>query len=293
LFGEADMTEHHCHDVSMAKHSAGNEETGKNSADDQIIADLDTLKRTVESRIPNAIGAILTDQLTDYGSSTVAWRFHRMAMVLVSALFELAKAKPSLLRPIAETSEAWPSFISPHQDYVKTGRELIERIGVGKKHFLRLNFPEGKRGKQWSIRTRVNLIAVQLIKKLAVLQCVYRSEERDRRDKKLQQIYKEHRLKEPPAREPKHSRKLRTQIITLPPPSTETANQWFDAGWNFILEETNGRPEWNPILHPLGAFRKQYVKTSSPAARTSDSNVRDGIKQRLRAAFSDILAAKM
>jgi hypothetical protein len=45
LFGEADTTEHHCHDVSVAKHSAGSDETGKNSADDQIIADLDTLCR--------------------------------------------------------------------------------------------------------------------------------------------------------------------------------------------------------------------------------------------------------
>ena len=292
MFGEADTTEHHWHDVRVAKHSAGSDETGKNSADDRIIADLNTLKRSVESEIPNAIGAILTDRLTDYQQFDCSLAIHRMAVVLVSALFELAKTKPSLLRPIAETSEAWPGFISPHQDYVKTGRELIERIGVGKKHFLRLNFPAGKRGKRWSIRTRVNFIAVQLLKKLAVLQCVYRSEERDRRDKKLQQIYKEHQLKRPTSRKPKHSRKLRNQIIALPPASIETADQWFDAGWNLILEETNRHPEWNPILHPLGAFRKQYMKTSSPASRTPDSNVRDGIKQRLRAAFSDILVAK-
>jgi hypothetical protein len=190
LFGEADRTEQHWHDARVAKNSPGSDETGRNTAEDQIIADLDALKRRVESGIPNAIGAILTGQLTDYESSTAAWRLHRMAVVLVSALFELAKAKPSLLRPIAETSEAWPGFISPHQDYVKTGRELIERIGVGKKHFLRLHFPEGKRGKRWSMRTRANFIAVQLLNRLGVLQCVYRSEERDRRDTKLQQIYK-------------------------------------------------------------------------------------------------------
>jgi hypothetical protein len=111
----------------MAKHSAGSDESGKISADDQIIADLDTLKQRVESGIPNAIRAILTDQLTDYDSSTAAWRLHRMAVVLVSALFELAKAKPSFLRPIAETSEAWPGFISPHQDYAKTDIKQSQR----------------------------------------------------------------------------------------------------------------------------------------------------------------------
>ena len=292
MFGEADTTEQHWHDVSVAKNSPGNDETGRNSADDQIIADLNGLKQRVESGIPNAIRAILSGQLTDYDSSTAAWRLHRMAVVLVSALFELAKAKPSLLRPIAETSEAWPGFISPHQDYAKTGRELIDRIGVGEKHFLRLKFPPGKRGKRWSMRTRVNFIGVQLVKKLAVLQCVYRSEERDRRDKELQQLYKDHQWKRPKSCQPKHSRKLRKQIIALPPASSETAHEWFAAGWNLILEETNRHPEWNPILQPLGAFRKQHTKTSSTASRTPDTNIRDGIKQRLRAAFSDILVRK-
>ena len=285
MFGEADTTKQHWHDVRMAKHSAGSDESGKISADDQIIADLDTLNQRVESGILNAIRAILT-------SSTAAWRLHRMAVVLVSALFELAKAKPSLLRPIAETSEAWPALISPHQDYVRIGRELIDRIGVGEKHFLRLKFPTGKRGKRWSMRTRVNFIAVQLVKRLAVLQCVYRSEERDRRDKELQQLYKDHQWKRPKSCEPKDSRKLRKQIIALSPASSETAHEWFAAGWNLILEETNRHPEWNPILEPLGAFRKQHTKTSSAASRTPDTNIRDGIKQRLRAAFSDILVPK-
>ena len=107
LFGEADMTEHHWHDVSVAKYSAGGDDTGKDSADDQIIADLHALERAIESRIPNAIAAILSNQLTNDSNSTVAWRLHRMAVALVSALFELAKTKPSLLRPIAETSEAF------------------------------------------------------------------------------------------------------------------------------------------------------------------------------------------
>ena len=61
MFGEADMTEHHWHDVSVAKNSASSDETGRNSADDQIIADLNRLKRKIESEIPNAIGAILAD----------------------------------------------------------------------------------------------------------------------------------------------------------------------------------------------------------------------------------------
>ncbi len=153
-------------------------------------------------------------------------------------------------------------------------------------------FPPGKRGKRRSLRTPANFIALQVIKELGGLQCLYRSIERDHRDNRLQQIYKEPGVEPPIVSGPKHSRKLMMQIIALPPPSTDTVDRWFEAGWNLILEETHGHPEWDARFRPLGKFREEYKKPSSPAARTPDTNVRDGIKQRLRTAFSMLMAER-
>src|SRR5205814_140633 len=112
-------------------------------------------------------------------------------------------------------------------------------------------FAKGKRGKRWSVRTPVNYIAVQLIKKLAVLQCVYHSQENDLRNKKLREIEKEYGPEKGKPTKPRHSRKLRSQILGLPPINADTNGRWFDIAWKLVLEETHGHPEWNPILRPL------------------------------------------
>ena len=79
------------------------------------------------------------------------------------------------------------------------------------------------------------------------------------------------------------------QIIALPQASSETADQWFDASWNTLLEEFGGRPETIQQLRSLGRHREKHTTTSPPGTKTSESNIRDGIKERLRTAFSEVL----
>jgi hypothetical protein len=64
---------------------------------------------------------------------------------------------------------------------------------------------------------------------------------------------------------------------------------WFELTWEIVLEENRGNPERNPELRPLGLHREKHSVQQSQqktlTARTAESNIRDGIRDRLRKAM--------
>ena len=88
-------------------------------------------------------------------------------------------------------------IISWHADFTKGNLELMKCLGLGEKHFFRFNFPKGKRGKRWSLRTPANRYAIGIIQKLFAWQCSCRAIERESRDKELMEIYKRHSCEVP------------------------------------------------------------------------------------------------
>ncbi len=118
----------------MRKHSRQNDKTNgsdKIAKEDRVIECLSLLQGMVQQAIPKTLIGILQRDLTDDGSARAAWHLYRITSILVSALEQLGRRKPNLLRPIAEETEAWPGIISSHPDYDKSNRELVKRIGLG------------------------------------------------------------------------------------------------------------------------------------------------------------------
>jgi hypothetical protein len=83
------------------------------------------------------------------------------------------------------------------------------------------------------------------------------------------------------------------ECAELPPLESEGAwEKWFDVGWMAVIDATGGHPEKDARLAPIGAYRKDHsVRTHSQrelTEKTGKSNIKDGIRQALRAAFSRI-----
>jgi hypothetical protein len=249
----------------------------------------------VERRATTAIKQIVSLILNDHGvvadeRASATWSLHRLTFLAVDSLGLIARKEPSLIRPIAETSVVWPAFISRHGDFRKANVELMEILNLGKDHFFRFTFPKGKRGKRWSLKTPANVYAIKMIQGLYVAQCACRSIYRERRNKKLNEL-----LKRSGFRQPKItflSARLAKQILNLDPPSGGTANQWFDAAWEVLLDRTRGHPEKDEQLRKLGVHRKGHTTTAKPGSKTSESNIRDGIKERLREAFFEVISRR-
>ena len=78
----------------------------------------------------------------------------------------------------------------------------------------------------------------------------------------------------------------------LPPLTKRTAKKWFNVGWDALMEATEGHPERDPELRPLGIYRARHSvyegaqKKETPG--TVEANIRDGIKARLLEAVTSL-----
>lgn len=85
---------------------------------------------------------------------------------------------------------------------------------------------------------------------------------------------------------------LSKAMLDLSPYTRNTALRWAKVVWDSVLAMTDGRPEQNEMLRPLGdARRKQHRKLNSqgkPSPGTQDAEVRTRIGERIRQAVVDL-----
>lgn len=78
----------------------------------------------------------------------------------------------------------------------------------------------------------------------------------------------------------------------LPTLTKASAPKWFEIGWGLLMKKHNGHPEKAEKLRGLGNFKKFHTeltgKQKKGASRTAESNIRDGIKQRIREALRSL-----
>ncbi len=101
------------------------DESDKSESGQVAIPDLLRLEREATSAIEPISRCVLDKRRSEITTKSAAWKLHRLAVFAVAALGKVAAARPSHLRPIAETSEAWPAFVSWHGDYAKSHSELM------------------------------------------------------------------------------------------------------------------------------------------------------------------------
>lgn len=77
--------------------------------------------------------------------------------------------------------------------------------------------------------------------------------------------------------------------LELPDLTPKTRKQWFEVGWCCLLTATNGKPEEDEFLAPIGQHRAKHSEHEGhqkrATERTAAANMRDGIKTRLASSF--------
>jgi hypothetical protein len=78
--------------------------------------------------------------------------------------------------------------------------------------------------------------------------------------------------------------------VRLKPFSAATWLDWFEAAWKALLDDHDGKPEADPELRRLGLYRENHSTERYGGAqktvtdKTRESNIRDGIREKLRKA---------
>lgn len=248
--------------------------------------DLEPLEKQATNGIRQIVSLILDDHASSIKRGSAAWCLHRLAYLAVENLGLIAKKKPELIRPIAETSMVWPALISPHGDFAKSNEQLMERLHVGRCSLLRIVPKKGQK-KQWSFLTPATQIAQTLIREIEGLRCYYRAKNRTESDPEMARINKKHGFSSV-------WKSLPTDLFaeafsTLKNFNAQTAPEWFDAGWKIIMQQTGGCPEKFFNLERMGEHRRKHSEYEGAQIRvtmaTGNSNVRDGFRDRLKKAF--------
>jgi hypothetical protein len=203
--------------------------------------------------------------LAGQGESEALEAYARATRHTVQTLESLQKKWTEPLRKVARSQPNWPVLADAgdHQEI----NQVLSALEVGRE----LPFsPEAIA----QLKPKAHKKAVRLAMELAV-----RLEEW--RTRAPASIYWYRRMI-PPTR-------AESRAAHLAPFCEQSWPSWFELGWEIVLEENRGNPERNPELRPLGLHREKHSVQQSQqktlTARTAESNIRDGIRDRLRKAM--------
>jgi hypothetical protein len=86
--------------------------------------------------------------------------------------------------------------------------------------------------------------------------------------------------------------------IKLKPFSADTWHEWFEVAWQAVLADYDGHPERDTELRETGQYRAEHTFTHAIGAqkktisRTRETNIRDGIKEKLKGAIRRLATSK-
>jgi hypothetical protein len=201
------------------------------------------------------------------GNNESADFIFRLAMRTTLSLHDLIdNPLPSLLN-IAHSVSIWPSFYSPKANFLEPYNEALRRLEVGKRTQLNTD-PKSRWGwhgeaRKWAAKIHFFVINFKTIVK---------AHETDFPGQPIPQIDE-----------------IAKAALELPPLTKDTAKEWMQkVGWPYVLKETGNQPEKHPELRKLGMHRQSHTVTSKLGSKTSESNIRDGIKKRISQALLEM-----
>jgi hypothetical protein len=197
------------------------------------------------------------------------WKLWFVAKEATYALNSIAEKQPELFHAFARGCFEWPGVISRNAYVSQDNQRFLEKLQQGE-DLPFVNIPRGKKGRTLSFSVLANRLAFKL----------YTTIETERAggydySKSVAEMYG---LTLP---------SWIQRAVNLEPFSAKTWRSWAETAWQIVLEETNGKPEQDKILRPLGksAGKKKPRYCKKLHKRTANSNVRAKIKARLFEAF--------
>jgi hypothetical protein len=187
----------------------------------------------------------------------------------------------SMFIEFAQTARAWPATLAFGD---------LQRIRSSKKFHNKLYkkyFQPSKSGmvpslKKVEINKKVGQLLYHLVKTWAIMQRAKPT--RDLGLSLLWEAYQApHNIKAKKrllAPSPK-MQMLYSNLVKLPPPNLENAEQWGEIVFQRVLAMTGGHPETNLDFAQLGEYRRDHTFTLR-SGRSAAANARDGIKTKIK-----------
>jgi hypothetical protein len=196
--------------------------------------------------------------------------YARLTRRMVSSLNRLALPKASQLRRLASQCLNWPVLMGRGSINSDDFKSILDSLGVG------TNLPFSKEA-----TTKLERRSHKRLLRLA-MELACRLE--DWRTREPSSIVWYQAISAPTDAE--------RNAGALKPFAKATWSDWFEAAWQILMEENKDHPEKHPDLRPLGLYRENHsllqAQQRNPTHKTVESNIRDGIREKLKQAFKQM-----
>jgi len=196
------------------------------------------------------------------------WKLWYVAKEATYALNDIAEKQPELFHAFARGCFEWPGVISRNPDVSRDNQRFLEKLRQGE-DLPFVNIPKGKKGRTLSFNVLANRVAYKLYKKIETARAG-------------------HDYSEIMAEMLGLTVSSWIEAVNLEPFSAKTWRSWAERSWQIVLETTDGKPEQDEILRPLGesAGKKEPHWRNEPFTEEArNRNVQGKIRERLFEAF--------
>jgi len=225
-----------------------------------IREELNTLNAKSDKELSEEILArveMLARRVPDEKDADAANHIYELTTILTSALSQLEILAPQKFDDLIKNNPSWPINYSITSNLHQKDIEHYRERGLGSLSPVNLNAgymtPQSEYLRQ-IIETFIN-------------------------------IWKSYNNREIPIGVTVVNKNVIQKISALPRPSKSSLKEWQEAIWEALLLKTKGAPESNSRLREIGGYRRNhsvYIGQQDKATpKTSNSNIRDGIKKAL------------
>jgi hypothetical protein len=176
------------------------------------------------------------------------------------------------LRSTARKAYFLPVLLSAHPEALSDAKQLIDRLELGALAPINMRARGAKNKSRFSLKTPVVGVAI-----------FYRD---------IVESYRS-RLPVPPlsplgkqTESPPEG--LILEARSLAPYSKANSREWFRVSWKFLMFDYGDHPENDQGLRKLGEAKAKTKRRGEPGSKTWENDIRDGIRQRFKAAFENL-----
>lgn len=188
-----------------------------------------------------------------------------LTVATTQLLNELSRRAATLVRPVARQHFFWPVLKARVPRYGDDDKKLIKEIQLGQEAPFNADAVARIRTDNQSTKTAMALLC------------------------QLDKWRHKNPALEHVKRRPDGLAAWQKLALGLKPFTPNSVSEWFEAACKFLDNKHGGKIECDPVLRQLGMHRQNHsVQRGAQqrvSPRTRESNIRDGIKEALKAAF--------